>query len=118
MSRVLVIEDDTEFRDHLVHLIQKRGHEVVTADHGAAALAILQSGVKPNLILLDLMMPEMDGWMFRARSMTDPAIAKIPIVVLSGVHAIENEWVKLGAVGHLGKPVNLIKLYELIERYA
>jgi len=118
MARVLIVEDDIDFREHLTMLIRSRGHEVEIAVDGEEALLRLHVGEPPSLILLDLMMPEMDGWTFRARMLQDAKLAAIPIAVLSGVGSVGNEAQKLHIDHYLGKPVDLPALYRLIERYA
>jgi len=118
MAKVLIIEDDPDFREHLAALIRSRGHQVEFADHGEDALLKLLVGELPSLILLDLMMPVMDGWTFRARMLQDPKLAAIPVAVLSGVGSVKNESLKLQIDSYLGKPVDLPALYRLIERYA
>jgi len=117
MARVLIVEDDLDFRDHLAVLIRARGHEVELASDGEEALLRLHVGEPPSLILLDLMMPEMDGWTFRAHMLHDPKLAAIPIAVLSGA-GNPGEAEKLHIEHYLGKPVDLPALYRLIERYA
>jgi CheY-like chemotaxis protein len=118
MARVLIVEDDIDFREHLSALIRSRGHEVELAADGEEALLRLHVGEPPSLILLDLMMPEMDGWTFRARMLQEPNLAGIPIAVLSGVSSVGNEAEKLHIDHYLGKPVDLQALHRLIERYA
>jgi CheY-like chemotaxis protein len=116
MARVLIVEDDVDFREHLAALLRARGHVVELADHGAEALLHLQIGEPPSLILLDLMMPEMDGWTFRAHMLKDPRLAAIPVAVLSGAGSVESEARKLRIDTYLGKPVDLPALYRLLER--
>jgi two-component system response regulator MprA len=118
MARVLIVEDDIDFREHLANLIRARGHAVELAADGEEALLRLHVGEPPSLILLDLMMPEMDGWTFRARMLEDARLAAIPIAVLSGVDSVGNEAEKLRIDHYLGKPVNLAELFRLIDRYA
>jgi CheY-like chemotaxis protein len=118
MARVLIVEDDLDFRDHLARLIRARGHEVELASDGEEALLRLLAGEPPSLILLDLMMPEMDGWTFRARMLQDEKLARIPIAVLSGVGSVGSEAQKLHIEHYLGKPIDLPALYRLIERFA
>jgi two-component system, chemotaxis family, chemotaxis protein CheY len=118
MARILIVEDDLDFREHISALIRARGHEVEVAADGEEALLLLHVGEPPSLILLDLMMPEMDGWTFRARMLRDAKLADIPVAVLSGVSRVGNEAQKLHIDHYLGKPVDLPALYRLIERYA
>ncbi len=85
MAEVLLVEDDEDFRDLLAGILQTKGYEVVLAGNGAEALALMKGGLRPCIILLDLMMPVMDGWTFRQAQLADPAIASIPVIVLSAV---------------------------------
>jgi CheY-like chemotaxis protein len=116
MARVLIIEDDLDFREHLAALLRSRGHVVELADDGEDALLRLQVGELPSLILLDLMMPVMDGWTFRAHMLADAKLARIPVAVLSGAGSVDTEARKLRIDTYLGKPVDLPALYRLLER--
>jgi CheY-like chemotaxis protein len=83
---VLVVEDDNDLRETLVDALSLEGFSAQGAEHGEAALRHLRSGaVPPCLILLDLMMPVMDGWTFRQRMLADPQLAQIPVVVMTAV---------------------------------
>jgi CheY-like chemotaxis protein len=117
MARVLIIEDDVDFREHLAALLRARGHAVELADHGEDALMRLQVGAPPSLILLDLMMPVMDGWTFRAHMLRDARLAAIPVAVLSGASGVGNEARKLRIDTYLGKPVDLPALYRLVATF-
>ena len=81
---ILVVEDDPELLEGLSELLESEGHQVRRARHGLEALGFLRAGQRPNLILLDLMMPIMNGWQFRQEQRMDSELAKIPIVVISG----------------------------------
>src|SRR5687767_8046338 len=76
-TRVLVIEDDDLVNAALCALLGDEGYDVVSARHGAEALAILRAAAPPDVILLDLMMPVMDGWEFRAAQKVEPLLASI-----------------------------------------
>ncbi len=115
---MLLVEDDLDFREHLSFLIESRGHRVETADDGEQAMMHLQVGDLPSIILLDLMMPVMDGWSFRAKLLADERLARIPVAVLSGVAAIRSEAQKLRIDMVLGKPVDLPALYRLLDQHA
>jgi DNA-binding response OmpR family regulator len=82
--RVLVVDDDLSIQGFLVDALADEGYAVRTAANGRDALAILHEW-RPDLILLDLMMPEMDGWQFRARQLALPDAASIPVIVLSAM---------------------------------
>jgi CheY-like chemotaxis protein len=91
---------------------------VVSAQNGREALEILQKGVIPSVILLDLSMPEMSGWEFRRRQMEDPALADIPVIVISAVATrSEAERSDLEATAFLDKPVPPLQLIELISKF-
>jgi signal transduction histidine kinase len=81
--RILVIEDDAELREAMQETLSLRGHEVMSASNGREALHRMRI-VRPDLVILDLMLPVMDGWQFRAEIKRDPALADTPIVVISG----------------------------------
>jgi CheY-like chemotaxis protein len=89
---VMVVEDDHLIRQVIAEALEEEGFEVVEAANGKEALEALKQ-VHPSLILLDLMMPVMDGWEFRRAQLADPSIADVPVVVLSALkdHTVEAE---------------------------
>src|SRR5689334_1013848 len=91
MHRVLLVEDDDANRDSLTLLMQMAGHDVDAARHGAEALEFLRRGPSPCLILLDLTMPVMDGREFLRQQRESPALAAIPVVVLSALADLGRE---------------------------
>ena len=114
---VLIVEDDPDARDTLADLLQLYGYAVATANNGREALEYLAFSPAPCLILLDLMMPVMDGWEFLRQQQHESRFAAIPVVVLSGVvgarHTVHSE----AAVGYLPKPLDLRSLTDLLERH-
>src|SRR4051812_18315311 len=83
-GRLLVVEDDQEIADAMVDLLQFEGYEVRHARDGLEALTTLRTAPPlPDAILLDLRMPTMDGWTFRAEQRRDPAISSIPVLAIS-----------------------------------
>src|SRR5689334_12889545 len=82
MARILIIEDDADLRDVLVTVLRRRGHEVDTANEGEEALARMRSAL-PDVVLLDLRMPGMNGWEFRLEQRRDPVLAQIPVIAMS-----------------------------------
>jgi CheY-like chemotaxis protein len=89
---VMVVEDDHLIRQVIAEALEEEGFEVVEAANGKEALEALRN-VRPALILLDLMMPVMNGWEFRRAQLEDPAISDIPVIVLSALkdHSVEAE---------------------------
>jgi CheY-like chemotaxis protein len=113
----MVIEDDLAIREILRELLEDEGYRVVWAANGKDALAQLKHGGTPRLILLDLRMPEMDGLEFRAAQRSDPALAPIPVVVISADHGLDRKVFDLSVDGYLPKPFGLDALLETVQRY-
>jgi CheY-like chemotaxis protein len=88
-KKLLIVDDDDALREALADALALEGFDVECCVHGADALARLRAGLRPDLILLDLMMPVMDGWAFRAAQLTDPALAAIPVVVITAAGPLE-----------------------------
>lgn len=103
-TTVLVIEDDFEIRESLVDLLLEDGFDAVSAKDGRDAMEELRMHPDVGLILLDLNMPMMDGPAFRAEQLADPALAAIPIVVLSANQDCAQTAAILGAHASLQKP--------------
>jgi len=115
---VLVVEDDPDIRFGLAVLLEDEGYAVVTAANGREALARLQAmPVPPFVILLDLMMPDMDGWEFRAEQRSLPLLATIPVIVLSAAADLPTRTAKLGVAGVLQKPIHVGELLQAIKRH-
>ena len=112
--RVMVVDDDLDIRSALVEALDQEGFQVSEAAHGVEALEKLrQSAQQPDVILLDLMMPVMSGWELWEELKRDPALAKIPVVVLSAGHADDLGTVK--PEHFLSKPVDLSVLVETVR---
>ena len=97
-------------------VLEHEGYEVVLAPDGKEALDLLQQGVVPGLILLDLMMPVMNGWDFRRRQLADPALASIPVIVLSADPLATRLAGSPGVCEVLVKPVDVESLLRSLER--
>jgi CheY-like chemotaxis protein len=113
---VMVVDDDQDIREILAEALSDAGYRVVTAKNGAEALEIL-TNVKPSLILLDLNMPIMDGIAFRHAQRLDPAVARVPTVVMSAVHRMRERIADLAVDDALEKPITLKQLFDVVERY-
>src|SRR5262249_59623485 len=108
---VLVVDDDFDIRAMIAQILELEGFEVISGPSGQAALERLRDGAAiPRVILLDLMMPHMDGWEFRSRQLADPRLAAIPVAVLSGPPAALGKAPELGAPGAVPTPRHLFTL--------
>ena len=116
---VLVVDDDEDIRLAMSDTLEAEGYRVVLAEDGLDALAKLRAGAaRPNLILLDLMMPNMDGSGFCAAKQQDPALSAIPVVIVSADSRVTQKAVELGVAGSLAKPVRIADLVATIERFS
>src|SRR5437870_10923633 len=120
MASVLMIDDVPLFRDVVLHALQRAGHQVCCAANGATAMEALKT-LRPDLILLDLAMPEMNGLAFLKQLRADKALARTPVIVVSALsEAVEvKEAVKVGVQGHLLKSrFSLEQLIAMVQRVA
>src|SRR5215471_15511811 len=104
---ILIVEDDYDIREALTQILEEEGYSVRSASNGREALDVAASGSAPSLILLDLMMPVMNGWQFRTEQLNDPRIASVPVLVISADPHLQSKSASLGAVGLLKKPIAL-----------
>ena len=114
--RVLVVEDDTSIRDTLELALTVQGYEVATAANGREAMALLRRW-RPDLIVLDLMMPVMDGWNFRV-AQRRAGYDDVPVLVLTASRNAADSNDALGAAERLQKPFDLRHLLDTISRLA
>jgi CheY-like chemotaxis protein len=118
-TRVLIVEDDDDIRETLLEVLSDNGFEPSSAANGAEALSFLRdTDSKPHVILLDMMMPVLDGWGFRSAQLADPSLRTIPVIVLTAHASIEETAAALGVTGFLRKPVRLDPLLDAIRRHA
>jgi len=89
MSFILVVDDDVDLRETLQLLLAESGHRVEAVSNGRAALEVLAGPTKPDVMLLDLMMPEMNGWELLAKIEQDPAMASVPVIIMTARPATE-----------------------------
>jgi CheY-like chemotaxis protein len=101
---ILVVDDDVDIRDALSELLSDLGYEVRCACHGRDALAQLRTGERPQVILLDMKMPVMDGEAFRWEQLAHPEWADIPVIILSATVDCPSAAKKLRTQGCLRKP--------------
>ncbi|MDE1921014.1 MAG: response regulator [Candidatus Omnitrophica bacterium] len=115
MSKCILVIDDDRVSQELVHrVLQANGYEVMVAGDGVQALAVLQQKI-PDLILLDVQMPNLDGYGFIRRKTSNPATAKIPVIVLTSMAQTEPLFKRYGAKAYLLKPLKAQDLLEKIK---
>ncbi len=116
-STVLVVEDDFEIRESLVDLLVEDGFHAVPAENGRDGLFELKTHPEVAVILLDLSMPIMDGGAFRSAQLADPALASIPVVVLSADRNCAQRAAQMGAAACLSKPFSPPTLLHTLRRF-
>ena len=114
---IFIVDDDTDLREVLGELLSDEGWAPRLCPNGRAALDLLRSGVRPRVILLDLMMPEMDGWQFRQEQLRDAALRDIPVVVMTASPGLADR-ASLAGAEILEKPVGLAEILGAVERHA
>lgn len=115
MNRILVVDDNIDIRLLLKKRLETEGYEVVTAENGLEATETIQKNM-PCVVILDLMMPIMDGWQFLEWKKTQPKeLADLPVVVVSAVS--NNVKAPEGVAGFLKKPVSLSSMIDYIQTY-
>ena len=117
---ILLVEDDVDLLNIERQLLADEGYAVKPAANGYEALAILrgpETEPLPCLILLDLMMPVMDGWQFRAEQISDPRLAGIPVVILTANSQALGKGDRLSAAAALTKPVALKQLLDIVQSF-
>jgi CheY-like chemotaxis protein len=113
-ARVLVVEDDHDIRESLLDVLHSLGCEAVGAPNGRAAMEILHTSTElPTFILLDLMMPVMDGRAFREEQRRSEAFGHVPVVVYSAYREVVDVARDLEAAAWLEKPIDMQKLRQL-----
>jgi CheY-like chemotaxis protein len=116
-ATILIVDDDADICELMKIFLEATGYRVNVALDGYEALEQLQAGTKPALILLDLMMPRMDGEEFMTQ-MRSRRLPKTPVVIMSGHSVAERNANRLGAAGCLMKPVELDALLKTVQRLA
>jgi CheY-like chemotaxis protein len=117
LGSILVVDDDPDLREAITTALADEGYRATGVASAREALTHLREETPPSLILLDVMMPGMDGWEFRLELQRQPATAHIPIVILSGHRNVRDVALALGAADYLRKPVRIESLLEVAERY-
>ncbi len=113
---ILIVDDDFDIREALSDTLEDRGFTVITAANGREALKLLREmSVPPSVILLDLMMPVMDGYAFLNEQQKDPALAGLPVAIITAGHGIDHS--RLGdSPPILPKPIKLPQLLSTLQK--
>jgi two-component system, chemotaxis family, chemotaxis protein CheY len=114
---ILLVEDEADIRETLAEILEYEGYRVVTACDGAAAVTLLECGLRPALIILDLLMPNMTGEEFLQRVRAHPDWAHLTVVINSGTADLARKAELLGANDHFLKPLEISVLLEFTKRY-
>jgi DNA-binding response OmpR family regulator len=116
-SCLLVVDDDHDILFSLQDALEMEGYRVATATNGREAVESLRRGLRPDLILLDLMMPDVSGWAFRTWQRSHEEFAGIPVIIVSGQGLSASEVSRLGVEGYLPKPLDLDELLSTVARF-
>jgi two-component system, chemotaxis family, chemotaxis protein CheY len=115
---VLIVDDDKDLRTAVRTVLANAGYRTAEANDGQEALALMQAEDKPALLLLDLMMPNMDGWQLRSRLRSDPGLGAIPIVIMTAhagvLRAVSNVRPETPV---LSKPLDVERLLQVVAIY-
>jgi CheY-like chemotaxis protein len=115
---ILVVEDEDPIRAIFTEILEDEGYRVANVRNGMEALAYLrQQAELPRLILLDLGMPVMTGWAFRAEQQRDPKLAHIPVIIMSATLYLDRTAALLKAADCLTKPIEIDLLLGMVARY-
>jgi DNA-binding response OmpR family regulator len=114
---ILIVEDDSSLREALAQVLSDEGYELLSARDGLEAVNCLKNGNRPDVILLDLSMPVVNGWEFRMFQKGDPELARIPVILITagGYSREEVAWLEPSAL--VPKPVDLDVLLAVIRRF-
>lgn len=113
--QILIVEDDQDLRHSLAEILRDDGYLVDAVCDGVEALAYLRAGNAPGVILLDLMMPRLDGYSFRVQQLADKTICHFPVILLSADGRMDEVAGSLEVSGAIGKPIDLPRLISAIE---
>jgi CheY-like chemotaxis protein len=118
-KRILIVEDALDIQFLLAHLLRSEGYQVDCAIDGLAALELLNSAEKlPGIILLDIMMPGMDGYQFREEQLKHERIAAIPVIVMTAAGDVQSKTASIEAQGFLKKPFSdITTILETVGRF-
>ena len=114
---LLVVEDNAIEREGLAAVLRQEGYSVIPAANGKEALDCLKGGAPPDLLLLDMMMSEIDGWQLLKMLRRRPELLALPVIIVTGLGIANLEWARsVGAVGLVRKPIDLEQLKDSLAR--
>jgi len=116
-KRILIVEDDIDIQETFAEILISEGYEVVTASNGREGLKQLEQSSEFHLVILDLMMPVLDGFGFRAEQLKNSEWAKIPVLVLSADGHIHKKLEGMPGIAYLKKPPDLDALLEKTRKH-
>lgn len=114
-ATLLVVEDDEDLREVITLSLERDGRRIAAAEDGLAALEYILNYGLPDLILLDMNMPTMNGWQL-ADELRERELWRVPVIVLTAAHDAERSAHEIGASGYLGKPFEIAALETVVER--
>ena len=117
VNHILVVDDDPAIRDVVADILEMAKYRVQTAGNGAEALDCIHTE-QPSVVLLDLMMPVMDGWEFLRKCRSEPPCAPVPVVIMSAARNASGIAAELGAQAFLGKPFEMDAVLAIVESLA
>ena len=115
-KRILIVEDDHDVAQSVADVLEASGYGTGIAANGREALDYLEQNTQSDLILLDMMMPVMDGWQFREEQRKLPVLESIPVVIVTADGNARGKAAAIQAAGHVGKPVTIDGLLNEVER--
>jgi CheY-like chemotaxis protein len=114
----MIVDDHPDIREALAVVMELRGLDAIMAGSGSEALAKLaEPDHRPCVVLLDINMPDLDGWEVRERMREDPALAAVPVVLLTGNYVDVERARRLGISGYLRKPIDVHQIVGAIEQH-
>ncbi len=119
MANILVVDDEKDVLILMEKILKYKGYEVITADSGNKALDVINSETKIDLVILDIMMPDINGWEVCRKIKSNPKVSSIPVVMLSALFLEEHikTSFEVGADDHITKPVNFQKISDVIYQF-
>lgn len=117
MKTVLLVEDDQTLRTSLCELLESEGYKALAAGNGFEAVDLLRHEPHPDLILLDLMMPVMNGWAFLKYRNEHSVLSSVPVVVTTGWKEVPGEAEVIGVQGYLRKPLDPKEVLETVRKH-